>query len=260
MKRFLPLSLFFALAFSAAAAAARDNPAASDEDITPFRRERPAAAFRTSSPWGLSAFAVFDRLARELEKPGAEILKADSYLLGLGFRPAGWFGLYAFAGASTAKFDRVPGADPSLGFAGGAGADLSVWQIDDGDLSPWRVFIRLSGRWLHRESDDDAFRTTAKLDEFRAALPVAYALSFSERARMRYQEVFTGIEVAAGPAASWIDGSIERKGGGKEDVEPKDEAGVFLSAALLFGDAWRIGAEGLLMGEFSGAAYVRYDF
>lgn len=251
MKRFLPLSLCFALALSAAASA---------EDLSPFLRERPAAAFRTSSPWGLSAFAVFDRLARELEKPGAETLKADSYLLGLGFRPAGWVGLYAFAGASTAKFDHVDGADPSLGFAGGAGADLSIWQIDDGDLSPWRVFIRLSGRWLHRESDDDELRTTAKLDEFRAALPVAYALSFSERARMRYQEVFRGLEVAAGPAASWLDGSIKRKGGGKEDIAPKDEVGLFLSAALLFGNAWRIGAEGLFLGDVSGAAYVRCDF
>ena len=261
MKRILPLLLLLASAVLAAAASAEDRPAAvSAEDQPVFSRERPAAAFRTSSPWGLSAFAAWDRLARELEKPGAETLKADTWLLGLGFRPAGWFGIYAFGGASTAKFDHVPGSDPALGFAGGAGADLSLWQIDDGDFSPWCVRIGLSGRYLHRESDDDAFKTTCKLDEIRAVLPVTYALSFSERARMRYQEVFTGLEVAAGPAASWLSGTIEHEGGFEEDVEPKEKTGLFLSAALLFGDSWRLCAEGLLIKDFSGGVQVRYDF
>lgn len=262
MKRFLPILLPLALAVLAASASAQEKPvAASARDKPVFSRDRPAAAFRTSSPWGVSAFAAYDRLERDLEKPRAAKLKADTYLLGLAFRPVGWFALYGFAGAGTAKFDHASGIDPELGFAGGAGADLSVWQIDDGDWSPWRVFIRITGRWLHRESDDGNWKTACKIEEYHLAIPVTYELSFSERARMRYQEVFTGLAVAAGPAASWIDGSLEWKDGAPaENIEPKDTAGLLLSGALIFGDTWRLGVDGFLAGDFSATAYVRYDF
>jgi len=245
MKRFLPLLLFLA-AVAAGALPAR----AFDES---------AAAFRTSSPWGVSAFAAWDRLDRELGLPEGETLKSDAFLAGVAFRPTGWSALYAFAGASTMKLDHWAG-DPDLGFAGGAGADVSVWQIDDGDDSFWRVVVKLTGRYLHRQSDDDKLACSFSLNEFRVALPVAYEIAFSERSRLRHDEIFTGLEFAAGPVASWLDGELEHDVGGKEDLEEKDTVGLYLGAAMLFGESWRLGAEGMLAGDLSGAAYVRYDF
>lgn len=211
-----------------------------------------------ASRW--QAGLAYAHVSRTVESDGAEWkLRGDIGDVLLGFSPAPWLWLYAQGGASEARLAGVMNDKPSAGAGGLLGANLNLWQFNEGvRATAWRFTVQMAGQYAWRTTRDEG---SGKIEwtEALLMLPLDYHLIFVRTYRHTYMGEFHALRIYAGPACSWVDGTWTRDGV-ERDFEESETFGAVAGAELWLLENLSFGARAEWFDDTSAQLSVRYRF
>jgi len=197
---------------------------------------------------------TFEDIKRDVEFDDFDaVLDAEALSLYVGYDILPWVTIFGTVGGS--EIDGEPGIDTDSKLKVSAGVSAYVWEADI--LAPifmaGRLTLKPTAEISRYESDTDVGDT--EWIEVMAALPFGY-----ERFD-RYPEspkgIATSLALYAGPAISYIDGSVDTILG-DEDFEHDELLGLIAGVDIFLSAGVSLGAEFSVFDETSVSASLRF--
>lgn len=190
-------------------------------------------------------------------------LDASSVSLFLGYDVIDWLTIFGTVGQSENSSDFVLGQADSrqVKWSLGANANLYKWYISEPKVATGdRVTIRAFAEFARYEADTGA--GSMDWNDIIIALPIAYE-RFERNERIDNDSELFRLSIYAGPALSFIDGSLDT-GAGSTGFNAKQEFGVVAGIDVYFTRSISIGGQAWMFDvtedDISARASLRYHF